>query len=205
MMGAAGLVEHLPACERKDTIMEPRTNDPNDTVSQLAQPKCDCCHELHDDRRMPRREFLTAAGGAVLGASAIGGVLPVGRVWAKAKSATEPAASTVKSPESLVKVLHDTLSPKQRETICFAWDYQDPTRGLLRTRVANNWEITQQAIKSDFYTNDQRAIIRGIFEGIISPEWHGGSTSSLATTRADTALTTASPSSAVLAPINSSS
>ncbi len=57
-------------------------------------------------------------------------------------------------------------------TICFAWDYQDPTRGLLRTRVANNWEITKQVIKSDFYTNDQRHIIRGIFEGIISPEWH---------------------------------
>ncbi len=73
--------------------MEPRTNDPNDTVSQLAQPECDCCQELHDERRMPRREFLTAAGGAVLGASAIGSVLPAGRVWAKAKSSrTEPAA-----------------------------------------------------------------------------------------------------------------
>jgi len=68
--------------------------------------------------------------------------------------------------------LYETLSPKQREDICFAWDYQDPKRGLLRTRVANNWEITKQMIKSDFYTNDQRAIIRGIFEGIISPEWH---------------------------------
>ncbi len=152
--------------------MEPRTNDPNDIVSQLAQPECACCQELQDDRRMPRREFLTAAGSAVLGASAIGSVLPVGRVWANAKSTAEPAASAVKSPESLVKVLYDTLSPKQRETICFAWDYQDPTRGLLRTRVANNWEITNQTIKSDFYTNDQRAIIRGIFEGIISPGWH---------------------------------
>jgi hypothetical protein len=126
---------------------------------------------------MPRREFLTAAGGAVLAASAIGGVLPAGRVWAKPKAAAAAAGvtgtySAKSSPESMVKVLYDTLSPKQREDICFAWDYQDPTRGLLRTRVANNWEITKQMVKSDFYSDDQRAIIRGIFEGIISPEWH---------------------------------
>ena len=133
------------------------------------QAECDCCHDLQAERRLPRREFLTAAGGAVLGASAIGGVLPAGRVWAKAKSTAETAKS---SPESLVKVLYDTFSPKQRETVCFAWDYQDPKRGLLRTRVANNWEITKPYVKSDFYTNDQRAIIRSIFEGIISPEWH---------------------------------
>ena len=29
-------------------------------------PECDCCHDEHADRRLPRREFLTA-GGAVLG------------------------------------------------------------------------------------------------------------------------------------------
>ena len=45
---------------------------------QSTQPACDCCQESHDERRMPRRDFLTTAGGVVLGATAIGGVLPAG-------------------------------------------------------------------------------------------------------------------------------
>ena len=81
-----------------------------------------------------------------------------------------PSAS---SPESLVKVLYDALSPKQREAVCFPWDHQDEERGLLRTRVSANWDITDYYINDDeFYTKDQQAIIRNIFEGIISPEWH---------------------------------
>ena len=57
-----------------------------------------------------------------------------------------------------MKVLYDALSPKQREAICFAWDHQDPKRGLLRTRVANNWDITDYFINDDdFYTKDQQA------------------------------------------------
>ncbi len=156
--------------------MESRTNKPIQKASQATQPTCDCCPETIETRKMPRRDFFATAGGAVLGATALGGVLPVARVLAQTNSATAVVQKAVekqaKPPETLVKVLYDTLSPKQREDICFAWDYQDPTRGLLRTRVANNWEITKQMVKSDFYTNDQRAIIRGIFEGIISPEWH---------------------------------
>jgi hypothetical protein len=117
---------------------------------------------------LKRREFLTAASGAVLGASAIG-VLPAGKVWAEAKATAAEAAS----PESLVKVLYDMLSPKQREELCFAWDYQDKERGLLRTRVANNWDITDHFINdTGYYTADQKAVIRKIFEGIISPDWH---------------------------------
>jgi hypothetical protein len=150
--------------------MKARSNQQNRNASQASQPVCDCCQELQQDHRVPRREFLTTAGSVVIGAGALG-VLPAGRVWAKAKAVAE-SSDAAKSPESLVKVLHDTLSPKQRETMCFSWDYKDPKRGLLRTRVANNWDITKQFIKSDFYTNDQQAIIRHIFEGIISPEWH---------------------------------
>lgn len=119
---------------------------------------------------MKRRDFLTTSAGVMLGASAIGSVLPAGRVWAEAKAATEVAAS---QPESLVKVLYASLSPKQREEICFAWDYKDAERGLLRTRVANNWDITDHFLNDyGYYTKDQQAIVRKIFEGIISPEWH---------------------------------
>ena len=115
---------------------------------------------------------MTASAGVMLGASAIGSVLPAGRVWAEAKAATESAAAA-SSPESLVKVLYAALSPKQREEICFPWDHKDKERGLLRTRVSANWDITDHFLNDQgFYSKDQREIIRKIFEGIISPEWH---------------------------------
>ncbi len=143
------------------------------TVKQ-SQPKnvvCQCCQDSEGDApRIKRREFLTTSAGVVLGASALGGILPAGRVWAQAKAAGATGLSV--TPESLVKVLYETLSPKQRETICFAWDHRDPDRGLLRTRISANWDVTDYYINEDFYTKDQQAMIRGIYEGIISPEWH---------------------------------
>src|SRR5687767_13694494 len=88
-------------------------------------PTCDCCQYIEQhERRVARRDFLKTAGGVVLGAGALGGVLPAGRVWAQAKSADATAAAAGSSPESLVKVLFDALSPKQREAICFPWDHQ---------------------------------------------------------------------------------
>ena len=135
---------------------------------------CDCCHDSQALERVARRDFLATAGGAVLGASALGGVLPAARIWAKPAAAATPAATAANAvPESLVKTLYETLSPKQRETICFDWDHKDPKLGLLRTRISANWNITEPfVVDRDFYTNDQMAIIRSIFESIISPESH---------------------------------
>ncbi len=154
--------------------MEPRGKQQTTSATKANHLVCDCCQGLeHNERRMPRREFLTTAGGVVIGASAIGSILPAGRVWAQAKAPDAAAAAASSTPESLVKVLYDMLSPKQREGVCFGWDHMDPDRGLLRTRVANNWDITEYFINDgDFYTNDQQAVIRQIFEGIINPEWH---------------------------------
>lgn len=150
--------------------MESRSTHQGKTQLESTNLVCECCNEPHDDHRLKRREFLTAAGGVVLGASTIGGVLPAGKVWAQAIAA--PAAEAA-SPESLVKVLYEILSPKQRGEICFVWDHKDKDRGLLRTRVANNWDITDHFINDEgFYTKDQKAVIRKIFEGIISPDWH---------------------------------
>jgi hypothetical protein len=56
--------------------------------------------------------------------------------------------------------------------MCFDWDYQDKRRGLLRTFVSNNWQITPQHIKSDFYTKKQQQIIHDVFKGIINPDWY---------------------------------
>ena len=118
--------------------MEPKSTVNADHDSKLSIVRCECCDGVHEPRRLKRREFLTTASGLALSAGVLGSVLPSGRVWAQAKSAAESV--TVKgSPESMVKVLYEALSPKQREAICFPWDHQDKERGLLRTRVAAQW------------------------------------------------------------------
>ena len=116
------------------------------------------------DQSLGRRTFLEYASKSTLAA---GAAVCLPALPAIAKPSTE-----VSKPESMVKVLYDSLSPKQRETICFDWNYQDPERGLLRTRISNNWDITEQTINGGFYTKDQQAMIRTIFEGIYAPEWH---------------------------------
>src|SRR6188472_2861079 len=126
-------------------------------MSQLNRLCPDC-----DDPS--RREFLRVVGSGAA-AAAIAGAAP-GLLLAEEKK-------DAKTPETLVKQLYDSLNDRQRGAICFDWDYQDPKRGLLRTRVANNWNVTEQmVVDSDFYSDDQQAIIRKIFEGIINPEWH---------------------------------
>jgi hypothetical protein len=116
--------------------------------------------------RMDRRSFLrSTAAFAALGAFANPASLLAEVVPA---ATTKPSGSS----ESIVKLLFDSLRAEQRKAICFPWDYVDPKRGLLRTRVENNWRITPQSIKSDFYTADQQAMIRAIFEGVTNPDWH---------------------------------
>ncbi len=84
------------------------------------------------------------------------------------------AGASPATAESLVKVLYESLKPEQRAQVCYDWNFADPKRGLLRTRVANNWMINDQEINSAFYNGEQKEIIRKIFEGIINPEWHAG-------------------------------
>lgn len=112
-----------------------------------------------------RRDFLKQTGKIAL-AAGIGSCLPGYGL------ADDQTNSSTASAESLVKLLFDSLSPGQREKVCFGWDHQDSERGLLRTRVANNWDITDYFINGDFYTADQRAMIRAIFESIYHPDWH---------------------------------
>lgn len=112
------------------------------------------------DRRWFLKSTASTVGASALSASALKAL------------ADKQAESVEKAPETLVKQLYLSLNEKQKESICFDWDFVDPKRGLLRTRVANNWKITNPTINSDFYTNDQRALIKEIFEGIIHPDWH---------------------------------
>lgn len=123
---------------------------------------CPDCAE--QDSSVNRRGFLrTVSAGAAAAVAA--GTVPQ---WIHDAQSAEKRPSS----ETVVQHLYESLSPKQREAICFAWDHTDDERGLLRTRVAANWHITEPAINDDFFSPDQRHMIRDIFEGIVQPEWH---------------------------------
>ena len=121
---------------------------------QLAGPQPDLASK-------PRRDFLKQAGALALAASS----LPL-------FPDELAAAANKKTPETLVKILYDSLKETQRKEVCFDWNHIDKNRGLLRTRLENNWKITRPSIKSSFYTADQQMLIREIFEGMTHPGWH---------------------------------
>jgi len=118
------------------------------------------CRDCDSPADVSRREFLRTAGAAAI----VAGTTPL---WAQAADTTSAG-----SPESISQTLYESLKPEQRKVICFDWDHMDKERGLLRTRVANNWNITEPNVTGEFYTKDQQQMIREIFEGIIHPEWH---------------------------------
>lgn len=121
---------------------------------------CPDCDSPDLPTKTDRRQFLLAAGAAAVAVSST-------PLWATAAD-----TATKAEPESLVKTLFESLSEEQKKEICFAWDYMDPKRGLLRTRISNNWQITDPTINSKYYTADQKDLIRTIFDGIIHPDWH---------------------------------
>ncbi len=148
----------------------------NESPRSKSCPDCESGFEFLNLREFfSRRDFMKAAGTTALAAGAM--ALPRSIVRAAEATDAATAGSTAKiavakgAPETLVKQLYKTLSPEQKKEIAFDWDYIDKERGLLRTRVSNNWNITKQMIASDFYTQDQQDMIRGIYEGLFSPDW----------------------------------
>jgi hypothetical protein len=77
-----------------------------------------------------------------------------------------------RAAETAVKGLWDTLTDAQKQEMCFDWDYCEATRGLLRTFIANHWQVTRPNIRSDFFTRQQQWIIHDIFKSIINPSWY---------------------------------
>ena len=73
--------------------------------------------------------------------------------------------------EAAVKRLYESLSTPQRQQVCFAWDHVDENLGLLRTRVAANWQVTKPRVHSDFYTPAQQRLVREVFERLVQRDW----------------------------------
>src|SRR2546426_9637140 len=109
-------------------------------------------------RQSPRRPFLNPPGA---GPAAVAAANPFS---ALAVSQAEKAAARKASSETLVATLFKSLKAEQRKAVCFPFD--DP----LRSKVDNNWMITDKKI-SEFFTKDQQAMIREIFIGLHSPDY----------------------------------
>jgi hypothetical protein len=129
--------------------------------NKVVCPDCD-----GGEFNLHRRGFLRTAAAAAV-------ALPLG-----ATARVVAAPSPKSAPETAVKALYDALDDKQKKEICFKWDYEDTKnkRGLLRTHVSNNWQITPHHIRAkkgapEFFTDDQRKIIYDIFKGLLSPEY----------------------------------
>ena len=94
-----------------------------------------------------RRQFLGAAG---LASSFL--------------AAAPPAFGSQAKPESLVAELHRSLTAEQRETVVLPFD------SPLRSRVENNWHITNARV-GRFFDRDQQALIEQIFMDLHAPEF----------------------------------
>ena len=108
-----------------------------------------------------RREFLTATGSAAVLASTMSPLLARGN---QAAAPDDPSAN-------LARQLFMSLSPKQRDEICFDWDHTTPDHGKLRLHVSNNWQISPYRVISDFYTTDQQEMIEALFWSLYNPDW----------------------------------
>ncbi len=126
-------------------------------------PSCPEC-DVTDGHDLTRRDFVRMTGTAAAVTAASTMLKPLHADQAK----NDP------QPEKLVETLYQSLKPEQRDKICFGWDHTDE-RGLLRTRVENNWSIVDKDtlnVGGKFFTKDQQELIEAVFFKLYNPEWH---------------------------------
>ncbi len=66
--------------------------------------------------------------------------------------------------ETLVTSLYKSLNEEQRKKLCFPFDHP------LRSKVDNNWQITDKSI-TELFNKDEQELVRQIFLGLHSPEY----------------------------------
>ncbi len=111
---------------------------------------CDCCSSAELSRRGFLKTTLTG-----LAAAGCGGVSVL---------ASDSPALANSSSETLVTTLFKSLTEEQRRNVVFPFDHP------LRSKVDNNWYITNQRLGKDF-TPDQQAMVREIFLKMHSPDY----------------------------------
>ena len=135
-------------------------SNPTETKRRMCP---DCGESILEGQN--RREFLKTAG--VTAAAVVTSTVPA---WAVPKAAA--ATIAVGPSETAAKALFESLTEEQRKEICFDWDYVHPERGLLRTHVSNNWQITQPHIESEFFTKQQKALAHDVYKSLFNPDWY---------------------------------
>ncbi len=104
---------------------------------------------MDTNRHLDRREFLATASLAS----------PV-------VAASAATLGKERRSETLVAQLHQGLTEEQRRTVVLPFD------SPLRSRVENNWHITNARV-GRFFNRDQQAMIEQIFMELHDPEFHG--------------------------------
>jgi len=117
---------------------------------------CGCCSNPSS-----RREFLKTTVTSVAALAAAGPLTGMAARFEPAKV----IGNRVGTPETLVGTLYKTLGEEQRKAICFPFEHP------LRSKVDNNWFITDKKVGSSFFTKDQRQMIKDIFHDLHSPEY----------------------------------
>jgi len=97
-----------------------------------------------------RRQFLEVSGAAAITAS-----------LAPSLFAAPTRTSTA---ETAVQEFYASLSPAQKSDICFGFNHQ------LRSKINANWHITKPTVGDDFYTDQQRGMVKKIIRGITSED-----------------------------------
>jgi hypothetical protein len=114
-----------------------------------------------------RRDFLASAGTATVAAFGAGLI-----EWATPRAAAATLPAFKGESETAAKALFESLTDAQRREVCFDWDYVHPERGLLRTHVSNNWQITKPHIDSDFFTKQQKMLAHDVYKSLFNPDWY---------------------------------
>lgn len=119
-----------------------------------------------------RRQFIAGAASAVAAGNVAHGL-------EMAQAAPTP---TPKGADDAIRTLYESLSDMQRGEICFAWDERaravfgqpitrDPKGVVLRQHVSNTWLITPHKLGSDFYTDNQRMLVRRVLHTVFAAGW----------------------------------
>lgn len=109
----------------------------------------------HASREVNRRDFVRTVGTvAAVGATGLAVARP-GMVHANAPSF---------DPKNAVQAFYKSLSETQREKLCFPFEHD------LRHRINANWNITEPTLGDDFYSREQRDLVKEVLKSITTEE-----------------------------------
>src|SRR5258708_3391100 len=117
------------------------------------------------DETISRRDFVSVAETAVVATSAAIVAGAQAPAYASPILPQASKAAVAGTPESLVKVLYNTLTPEQKSKVALPWG--DPKRKM----ISANWAIVGATIGKTF-NGEQQEMIHAILKGVTNEEWY---------------------------------